>query len=167
MNIHFSSENECWSTPQTFFDKLNDRFDFTLDPCAHENTAKCKKYFTEKEDGLAQKWTGRVFMNPPYGRKIGSWMKKARESVQNGDCELVVCLVPSRTDTIWFWENIFECDFAKIEFQKGRLVFGTNEYWKNLWNSEFKKDGRKNPLFQKFGRKDAAPFPSVVVIYKK
>ena len=50
---------------------------------------------------LVQTWTGRVFMNPPYGREIGAWLQKAWESAQS-TAELVVCLVPARTDTRWW-----------------------------------------------------------------
>jgi len=82
----FSSRTDEWSTPQAFFDLLSQRFYFTLDPCATPENAKCSSYFTKAEDGLVQKWSGRVFMNPPYGRQIGKWVKKAfLESQQNAD----------------------------------------------------------------------------------
>src|ERR1035437_9701109 len=99
--VMFSSKKMDWATPQAFFDTLNKEFRFTLDAAASKENAKCKRYFTEKDDALKQKWTGRVFLNPPYGRGIGAWVKKAYESV-NGGAELVICLVPARTDTAWF-----------------------------------------------------------------
>lgn len=116
------------------FDALDREFAFTLDPCATHENAKCPLYFTEREDGLNQEWSGRVFMNPPYGRAIGHWMKKAHESAQAG--ALVVCLVPSRTDTAW-WH-----DYAvphEIRFLRGRIKFN--------------------------GVKDA-PFPSAVIVMR-
>ena len=120
MNIHFSSKTDLHATPQPFFDKLNEEFPFTLDVCANDENFKCEQYFTKELDGLAQDWTGNiVWMNPPYGREIGKWMKKANESAQAG--ATVVCLVPSRTDTRW-WH-----DFAiqhEVRFVKGRLKFG-------------------------------------------
>lgn len=67
------------------------------DVCATAENAKCPRYFTKADDGLAQVWSGRVWMNPPYGREIGAWMAKAWRSSQAG--ALVVCLVPARTDT--------------------------------------------------------------------
>lgn len=77
MNVHFSSKTPEWSTPQDVFDKLNTEFSFTLDPAATKNNAKCARFYTEKEDGLAQDWKGeRVFCNPPYGRVIGRWVEK-------------------------------------------------------------------------------------------
>ena len=119
MNIHFSSSTDLWSTPQDTFDDLNSKFKFTLDPCATHENAKCRKHFTKKEDGLSQSWDGeRVFMNPPYGKEIGKWVKKASEQ-KNG---FVVCLLPARTDTKWFHDFIY--GKAEVQFLKGRLKFG-------------------------------------------
>lgn len=99
--VHFSSATDDWATPQAFYDKLNNIFDFTLDPCASDGNHKTERYFTEANNGLEQSWNGeRVFMNPPYGREIGAWVKKASE--QSGG--LVVCLLPARTDTRW-WQD--------------------------------------------------------------
>lgn len=84
-SLHFSSATPEWPTPQDFFDKLNIEFGFTLDPCCTHESAKCDRHFTEAEDGLAQDWTKDiVFMNPPYGRAIKVWMKKAYESALGG-----------------------------------------------------------------------------------
>lgn len=99
-----SKTNE-WATPQDFFDRLDEEFDFTLDPCATPENAKCSRYFTKGGDGLSQDWSGdRVFMNPPYGREIGKWVKKAYEESQKG--ALVVCLIPARTDTSYWHEFV-------------------------------------------------------------
>jgi site-specific DNA-methyltransferase (adenine-specific) len=67
----FSSRTDVWATPQATFDALDKEFSFTLDPCSTKENAKCKNHFTANDDGLAQHWDGRVFMNPPYGREIG------------------------------------------------------------------------------------------------
>ena len=76
----YSSETDMWATPQSFFDTLNAEFNFTLDPCATKENAKCKKFFTEEDDGLSKSWNGEsVFMNPPYGKEISKWVKKASE----------------------------------------------------------------------------------------
>jgi len=120
VNVHFSSETDMWATPQDFFDKLNFIYSFTLDPCSTKDNAKCSHFFTEQDNGLNQDWAGhRVFMNPPYGRTIGQWMKKAYEESLKG--ALVVCLVPARTDTAW-WHNF--AIKGDIEFLRGRLKFG-------------------------------------------
>jgi phage N-6-adenine-methyltransferase len=134
----FSSKTDLWTTPQDFFDRLNAEFNFTLDPCSDGTNAKCKKYYTPKEDGLSQDWSGeRVFMNPPYGREIGKWIKKAYEEAQKGS--VVVCLIPSRTDTRYWHDYVMKAD--EIRFVKNRLYFN---------------DGK--------GR---APFPSAVVVFRK
>ena len=56
--VMFSSKTDKWATPQDFFEKLNDEFHFTLDPCADEFNHKCEKYFTKEQDGLMQSWEG-------------------------------------------------------------------------------------------------------------
>ena len=66
----FSSNTDLWSTPQDFFDKLNLEFNFTIDVCATSENAKCKKFYSIEDDGLAQEWQGVCWMNPPYGREI-------------------------------------------------------------------------------------------------
>lgn len=118
-NIHFSSKSCEWSTPQDLFDRLDRKFHFTLDPCATKKNAKCKRYFSRRDDGLKQKWGGVVFMNPPYGREIGKWIKKAYESSREG--VTVVCLIPARTDTAWWHDYVMK---GSIEFIRGRLKFG-------------------------------------------
>lgn len=119
MEVHFSSKTDLWATPQDFFNSYNEKYNFTLDVCADTTNHKCEKYFTKEMDGLQQKWEGICWMNPPYGKEIKKWMKKAYESSLNG--ATVVCLVPSRTDTQWWHEYAMK---GKIEFIKGRLKFG-------------------------------------------
>lgn len=99
----FTSNTDEWATPQALFDELNEEFHFTLDPCSTDENAKCEMHYTKAEDGLKQDWTGqRVYCNPPYGRQIGKWVKKAHDS----KC-LTVMLLPARTDTKWFHEYIY------------------------------------------------------------
>ena len=133
-----SSKSEEWSTPQYIFDELNAELNFNLDPCATDDNHKCLAYFTKEDDGLSKSWGGcRVFMNPPYGRQIGKWVRKAwEESKKPGT--MVVCLLPARTDTKWFHEY---CLRGEIKFIRGRLRFGGSK-----WN---------------------APFPSMIVVFKQ
>lgn len=119
MDVHFSSKTDLWSTPDDFFKKYDDKYGFSLDVCATPDNAKCQKFFTEEDDGLAQDWIGVCWMNPPYGRTIKQWMKKAYESSLQG--ATVVCLVPARTDTAWWHEYAMKGD---VEFIRGRLKFG-------------------------------------------
>ena len=117
--VHFSSESVLWATPQEFFDRYDARFGFEIDVCATPENAKCPRFFTEDDDGLSQEWEGICWMNPPYGRTISAWMKKAFESANSG--ATVVCLVPARTDTKWWHDYAMH---GKIEFIRGRLKFG-------------------------------------------
>jgi phage N-6-adenine-methyltransferase len=133
----YSSRSEEWPTPADFYESLHGEFGFTLDPCATRVSAKCSRYFTKKQDGLAQDWGAhRVFCNPPYGRTMGAWAKKCFEASRRG--ALVVLLAHSRTDTRWFHDWVYgKAD--EIRFVRGRLRFG---------------DGRQS-----------APFPSLVAIF--
>lgn len=118
----FTSNTDLWATPQDFFDDLNVEFQFELDVCALPENAKCDKYFTPEMDGLNQEWEGVCWMNPPYGREISKWVKKAYESSLNG--ATVVCLLPSRTDTKWFQDY---CMKGELRFIRGRLKFGNSK----------------------------------------
>ena len=120
MSVHFSSNNHDWETPQELYDSLHKEFRFNLDPCATHQNAKCDRYFTRKQDGLRQSWAKRrVFMNPPYGREIGKWVKKAHEEAKKG--ALVVCLIPARTDTSYWHDYIH--GKTEIRFLRGRVHF--------------------------------------------
>lgn len=137
-----SSEKMDYCTPQAFFDALDREFHFHLDAAATARIAKCKAYYTPETDGLKSPWTlawGAVFCNPPYGREIGKWVRKAWEEAARG--ATVVLLIPARTDTSYFHDYIY--GQAEIRFVRGRIHFED-------------EDGTKYP---------PAPFPSMVVIY--
>ena len=137
LRVMFSSESDSWGTPELFFKKLDVVFNFTLDPCASLENTKCSKFFTKEDDGLSKDWGGHsVFMNPPYGRQIGDWIRKAFNESRKPNT-VVVCLIPSRTDTKYWHEYCMRAD--KISFVKGRLRFG--------------------------GSRNSAPFPSAVVVF--
>lgn len=107
------------ATPQDYYNKLQVEFGFTLDPCANDQNHKCEKYYTKETNGLEQNWDNeRIFMNPPYGREIGKWMKKLSET----EAPVRVALVPARTDTKWFHDYVV--GKAEIRFIRGRLKFG-------------------------------------------
>jgi phage N-6-adenine-methyltransferase len=135
-----SSRSVEWPThPETFARLVAQYGPFTLDPCATPENAKCPTYFTREQDGLRQPWTGRVFMNPPYGRTLGAWVRKALGSVRSGDAELVVCLVPARVDTAWWHDCVIP--YGEVQFLRGRLRF--------------------------VGAENNAPFPSAVVVFRR
>lgn len=116
-DLMFSSATCEWATPPELFLALDAEFGFTCDLCATADNAKCKEFYSPEQDGLAQEWTGVCWCNPPYGREIGKWVRKAAES----RCT-VVMLLPARTDTKWFHDYIY--GKAEIRFIKGRLKFG-------------------------------------------
>jgi len=114
----FSSQSDCWATPPELFRELDKDYHFTVDVCATADNAKCATFFSPEQDGLKQDWSGHVcWCNPPYGRAIGDWVKKAAESNTT-----VVMLLPARTDTRWFHGYIY--NKARIRFIKGRVKFG-------------------------------------------
>lgn len=117
-SVHFSSDRHTWETPHELFARLNAEFHFTLDVCALPHNAKCALFFSPDDNGLAQRWTGVCWMNPPYGAEIGRWMQKAYEESRLG--ATVVCLVPARTDTEW-WHEYARC--GEVRFLRGRVKF--------------------------------------------
>ena len=117
--VMFSSGEEKWGTPRWLFNELNLEFRFTLDVCATKESAKCDRFFSPEQNGLDQQWEGMCWMNPPYGKGIAKWMRKAWEESQNG--ATIICLVPARTDTAWFHDWVL--GKAEIRFLRGRLEF--------------------------------------------
>jgi phage N-6-adenine-methyltransferase len=122
VTVHFQSILDVRATPADLFAVLDREFSFELDVCALPHNAKCRRYFTPATDGLSQEWQGACFMNPPYGRNIGDWLKKAYESAQAG--ATVVCLIPSRTDAAWWHDYVMR---AEVRFLRGRLCFGGSQ----------------------------------------
>jgi len=119
--LFYSSKSNEHETPQWLFRELDLEFNFTLDPCCTHENAKCEKHYTKKENGLEQDWSNEiVFMNPPYGRNIDRWMKKAYLESKKG--ATVVCLVYAKTDTIWWHDWAVK---GKVRYIKGRLKFGS------------------------------------------
>jgi phage N-6-adenine-methyltransferase len=135
-DLMFSSATDQWATPRAFFSEWDAIYRFELDVCADAQNAKCRRYFSEQDNGLAQDWApNRCWMNPPYGREIRRWVQKAYEESLRG--ATVVCLLPARTDTAWWHEYILP--YAKVSFIRGRLKFGD--------------------------AKNGAPFPSAVAVF--
>lgn len=132
----FTSRRTTWETPPDLFRQLDREFCFTLDVCASRRTTKCGLYFTPARDAFTQDWTGRCWMNPPYGRAIGAWLMKARDAARRG--ATVVCLVPARTDTAWWQDLVMRS--SEVRLLRGRLRF--------------------------VGAAAAAPFPSALVIFR-
>jgi site-specific DNA-methyltransferase (adenine-specific) len=155
-----------WETPPSVFEPLDAEFHFTLDPCCRPETAKCARYFTEQDDGLAQSWAGeRVFMNPPYGREIAAWTRKARQEAERG--VLVVGLLPASTDLGWWHEDVLAAG-AEVRFIRGRVRFLARAGGQRIGRIE------RNGLFPEYEVKVSADgtawanamFPNVIVIWR-
>ena len=140
--VLLSSKSMTWRTPPELFERLDAEYHFVLDPAATKETAKCCLYYTPEDDGLCQSRNcgGAVFCNPPYGRQVGRWVKKAYEESKKMS-DPIVLLIPARTDTAYFHEYIL--GKAELRFLRGRVRF-------------LREDGTPG---------DAAPFPSMIVVY--
>lgn len=167
-NLMFSSESGEWETPPEIWEPLNEEFRFYLDVCATVGNAKCELYYTEADDTFKHDWIGRCWMNPVYGKpeepcpedrsrckkkKCGKrgyhidmyvpgafdFVEKAYNEVHMDHAELVVCLLPARTDTTWW--HWYAMHAAEVRFIEGRVTF--------------------------VGAKAPAPFPSAIVVFKQ
>ncbi len=116
----FESASVEWPTPPALFDEIDAEFKFTLDVAATPENAKCSKFFTQEDDGLSQDWAGVCWCNPPYGRAMTKWIKKAIRETWNG--VTTVMLIPARTNTKWFHDLCMT--FGDVRFIKGRPKFG-------------------------------------------
>lgn len=145
----YSSATDNWPTPADFYDRLDAEFGFGLDVCSSTTNHKAPAYFAldhedpERRDGLTADWAaddsvGAIWMNPPYGRGIETWMSKAHGTARQSG-RTVVCLVPVRTPSRWWHDWVLETG-AEVRYVKGRITFGD--------------------------AKHAAPFGSAVVIYR-
>ena len=135
--VHFTSDSPEWYTPKHIVERVARTMDgIDLDPCSNSHddpNVPALRHFTIDDDGLSRDWSGRVYMNPPYGREIVAWVEKLVAEHQSGRVTEAVALVPARTDTAWFRT----LDAEYFCFVAGRLTFSEHE--------------------------SAAPFPSVAV----
>lgn len=110
-----TKNNDEWLTPLSIIENLGE---FDLDPCSPINRPwdTAAKHYTMEDDGLKQKWEGRVWCNPPYGRETFKWIDKLATHGTG------TALIFARTETIGFHEQIWQR--AKgIFFFKGRIKF--------------------------------------------
>lgn len=108
-------KNDEWLTPPDLLFALGP---FNLDPCAPvvQPWPTAVDYYTKEDDGLAQPWHGRVWLNPPFGREAVKWLRKL---VKHGNG---IALVPARTETAMFYECVWNVADA-VCFLKGRPHF--------------------------------------------
>jgi len=119
MAVHFSSEDTEWETPDWLYSRLDGMFHFDVDLCATQINKKCPNFISPQDDSFRQEWKGTCWLNPPYGRGVDKWIKKAVSSAVNEEAT-VVALLPARTETKWF-QHVWTAPF--IVFLAGRLQF--------------------------------------------
>lgn len=124
--------NTSERTPLEFYNKLNEEFKFDFDPCPLNPNPTT--------DGLGISWGKRVYVNPPYGKAIRTWLEKGLAEIGGGNSEMVCYLLPAYTDVKWFHEIVL-AKAKEIRFIKGRLKFGEHN--------------------------NTAPFSSMLVIFEK
>lgn len=147
--LMFSKASDEWGTPLDFFRSLDAEFEFDADMAASSlNNLKANYWgldhvLPERRNALVFRWPAICWLNPPYSR-CREFVAKAAEEASKGST--VVCLVPSRTDTRWWHEYVWDREKhqpragVEVRFVKGRLKFG--------------------------GAENGAPFPSVVIIFR-
>lgn len=116
----FTTVKEDWETPHELFDIIDKEFHFTIDLAADEHNTKVSIFYGKQQDALTKSWTGVCWLNPPYGRQLSKWIKKAyEESLPEG--VIVVVLVPARTNTSWWHDYCMKA--YEIRFIRGRPKF--------------------------------------------
>lgn len=174
--LMFSSRNQQWATRTKDFLNIQEALGrrYNLDPCAENHTNKCTSYITKEEDLFTTDWFSKTngepiqyFANPEYGRGMPKFVKFFMEQSKK-DGIVGDVLIPARTDTKLFHEIILP-NASKISFIKGRLTFGSDEYWEWIWEQptmiEINGTNKVNTLYGKEGKMNAAPFPSMVVSF--
>jgi hypothetical protein len=162
-----SSSNE-YKTPAKTFRPLDARYHFNRDVAAAPWNAQCDRFFTKRDNALAQPWFGRCWMNCPYTRgNVPKWMGYARNEVLRGRAELVGCLVPGHTAEAW-WDLVDQASTAKgwenSEFHNHGLGSTTILMDADLTVEITRLRGRRSFLSRQ-GRLTSARFPSVFIAY--
>lgn len=196
MAVHFSSKSDEWATPQELFDQLSKKYGpFDLDVCATHKNAKCRLYITEQGlfnktdtirtyplpvekvgegfiwrasgNGLDCGWTlqrgfgepePKCWMNPPYGREIRKWVQKASDESKKG-CT-VVCLLPARLGSKWMRELI------KTPLVNSKKLRGWTDELGDWIEGDNITVGELAGRVKFGGCESAAPFPSMVVVFR-
>lgn len=104
-----SKKTDDWATPSWLYEKLDDEFHFSFDPCPLNSTF----------DGLKIDWNGNIFVNPPYSQ-VKQWLIKAHQELKK-NARLIVFLVFTNTDTAWFHDYVY--GKAELRFIRGRIKF--------------------------------------------
>jgi len=141
-----SSDRQDWGTPRAFmaFLEIEKGWKPNLDAAASIRNTKAPHFYSKTDDGLSKAWYGNVWLNPPFGTEIGSWMKKCSEEIKNDLVKSIFVLVPARTDTKWFHEIVMPSAYL-VYLIKGRFNFRFDEATPGA----------------------NAPFPSMLIVYRR
>lgn len=120
----FSSDSTEWGTPDSIWKPLDSEFHFTLDVCATSENAKCQRFISKEDDALTKQWEGSCWMNPPYGRQMIQWLKKALQESKRG--VVTVALILAKTNTGW-WHDIIIPN-CEVRFVRGRPKFNNAKH---------------------------------------
>lgn len=154
------SENNSWGTPDEIFEYFDAIYNFKFDLAASEQNKKCSEFFSEKDNSLIQDWhriNGWLWLNPPYGRNLKLWIKKAHEEMEKG--AMICMLIPASVGTLYWHEYIIN-RVNKIYFFKGRIQFITQDNKKMagaMYDSalvEFQKVQSKRTIIESASLKD-------------
>jgi phage N-6-adenine-methyltransferase len=122
--------NECWRTPPEVFEPLNAEFKFDLDAAADDSNFLADRYITEFQDALkVADWAGkRIWLNPPYGRKLEPFVRRAADEADKG--KTIVALIPFRCRAAWWHESVLgrasevRCVRKRIRFVRPDVTRG-------------------------------------------
>lgn len=115
-----NAESTTWLTPLPLVRSLGE---FDLDPCGFTGHPTAKKLICLPENGLATDWSGRVWLNPPYGKEARIWLEKLKE---HGDG---IALIFARLETKWIQPFLLDGFFqisGRISFLSSREGFKGN-----------------------------------------
>lgn len=165
------AQRSDWRTPQWLFDELNNEFHFDLDVAASKDNAKCKIFYTKEVDALKQDWLGNWFCNPPYGREIPKFLKKATYEIKTAHSKTGVMALPSSAGTKWYydyvWSQLFsyEAQNAKEWGAELKIESVQKDYYYGFKSSR----GELRWLYHRLKFDDGegvAPCESCIVVYR-
>lgn len=116
------SDSERWRTPPEIWNPLHREFHFDLDACADAETKRVPRYLLDALS--AEAWPkGRVYINPPYGRKLEAFVRRAAAEAASGNT-VIVALIPFRCRAAWWHECVIghatevRCIRKRVSFVK-------------------------------------------------
>lgn len=122
---HNSGENEWYTPPELIESARSVMGDIDCDPASSvvaNRAVKAETYYTAEDDGLAQQWHGRVWMNPPYAQPLCAQFCAALVSkFKSGEISQACVLVNNATETGWFQELLTVA--SAVCFLRGRVRF--------------------------------------------